>query len=93
MKITLLKRDVIESSIEITLPAFMKSNCHYYKVISQDLAICVTDLEGWKGIDEQRPVHAFAEGNVESTEEEFEAGFAKVLKDLLHLKNVKTPKE
>ena len=93
MKMTLLKRDVIESSIEITLPAFMKSSCHYYKVISQDLAICVTDLEGWRGIDEQRPVHAFSSDNVESTEEEFEAMFSKVLKDLLHSKNLKTPKE
>ena len=78
MKIEVTNQIIKE--VEIELPAFMKSNCHFYKVISETECIVVTDLDGWYEIAQRHPSNAFMHGNVSSTEAEFKEAFAKVVK-------------
>ena len=76
--------NLIVKEVEIELPAFMKSNCHFYKVISETECIGVTDLYGWYEIAQRHPSSAFMDGNVKSTEAEFKGVFEKVMKILKH---------
>lgn len=78
--------------VEIQLPAFMKSNCHFYKVISEKKCIQVCTLSGNTQIAEGHADLAFMDGNIPATEKEFEASMKKVYKGIMNLINQKDEK-
>lgn len=59
----------------IELPAFYKTNCHQYKIFSDDYAIKVCDLENHIGIEIVHSSQPFNIGATESTEQEFKEMF------------------
>lgn len=69
MEITIKK--TVEEKVQITLPYFTKTICHYYKVYSDTHCICVTVLSGHKSVSVNHSAIAFG-GNYEvCTETEF----------------------
>lgn len=62
MEITIKK--TVEEKVQITLPYFTKTICHYYKVYSDTHCICVTKLAGYNSIQIHQSNLAFG-GNYE----------------------------
>jgi hypothetical protein len=86
MKLTTKK--TVEEELEITLPYFTKTICHYYKVYSDTHCICVTNLAGYNSITIHQSSLAFG-GNYEvCTEQEFLDMFNKVNSELCQLATV-----
>jgi hypothetical protein len=81
MKIKVSK--TIEEEVELSLPAYRKGVCHYYKIISDKLAIQVTDLENWSAISQVGTSIAVSTGKDECTEEEFNAKYEEISHILL----------
>ena len=78
MKITVTEST--EKEVEVSLPAYRKSICHFYRVLSEDDCIIITDLGGHYGINQTQSSTAFRDTNVESSEAEFNEAFDRVLK-------------
>lgn len=83
MEITIKK--TVEEKVKINLPAYVKSVCHFYKVISENKAIQVTTLEGHQSINETSPVVAFSNTKEESTEAEFNNAFNQIKNKLCQI--------
>lgn len=86
MEITIKK--TVEEKVQISLPAFTKTICHYYKVYSEDYCIAVTNLADHKGVQIQQSSLAFASTYKVCTEQEFLDMFNKVNNELCHLATV-----
>lgn len=71
--------------IEVKLPYYSKSSCHYYKVISEHEAIEATILNTINqfGIATTYPSSAFRAGVAQCTEREFEDAFDMALDKLV----------
>lgn len=77
IKIQVSKKSEVEK--EISLPCFRKTNIHYFKIISKEECVLVTDFEGHQKIQITYSGIAFSvEESQESNEEEFNAAFKKV---------------
>ncbi len=61
----------MEREVEIELPDYRKSNCHFWKVFSEKTAIQITELGISNGINETYASIAYARGCEDSTKEEF----------------------
>lgn len=85
-KMKLKFTEQIEKEIEITLPAFRKGSCHFFKVISETKTIQITELDGWVGIGQTAASLAFGENMIESTEQEFEESYSRITNILNDLK-------
>jgi hypothetical protein len=59
-------------------PKFYKTQCHYFKIYSEDKCICVTDLKSDYEISLKHSKLPINIGAVVSTKEEFELYFNKV---------------
>ncbi len=77
----------VQREVEITLPKFVKSNCHFWKIYSEERALQVTDLERAYRIEESYISVALINGTIESSEEEFEEAYARISKILNDIKN------
>ncbi len=86
MEISIKK--TLEEKVQITLPYFTKTICHYYKVYSEDYCIAITNLADHKGIQIQQSSLAFASTYKVGTEQEFNEMFNKVNSELCHLATV-----
>lgn len=86
MEITTKK--TVEEKVQITLPYFTKTICHYYKVYSEDYCIAVTNLDGYKGIQIQQSSLAFASTYEVCTEQEFNEMFNLINSELCQLATV-----
>jgi hypothetical protein len=82
MKIKIETKKTTVSYKEIELPYYTGSICHFYKIYSQDDAICVTDLSGHESISIQRASLALGNKNNKSNEKEFKKAFNKISKIL-----------
>ena len=71
--------------VEVTLPIYRKSICHFYKVYDQEDAICITDTTTNFSIAVGYTSHAFSEGNSDSTEQEFLDAYSRVSSKLENL--------
>jgi len=72
-----------EKTIEIELPAYRKSICHYYKVYSNEHCIQVCDIDSSTSIARYHSGLAYSDKRIEDcSKEEFEENYNKV-KDLL----------
>ena len=80
MEITIKK--TVEEKVQITLPAYIKGVCHFYKVISENKAIQVTTLEGHQSINETSPIVAFSNTKEKCTKEEFNNAFNQIKEKL-----------
>jgi len=67
-----------EEIVEINLPAYYKTICHYIKIYSDDKCICVTDSFENYEIGIKHSELAFNTNAVVSTKEEFELYFNKL---------------
>jgi hypothetical protein len=78
MKITTKK--TIEEQVEITLPAYYKSKSGYfhYKIYSEENCLCVYENE----IGIKHAQLPFNIGAIQSTKEEFLAGYNKALSNI-----------
>jgi hypothetical protein len=76
MKIKVSK--TIEEEVELSLPAYRKGSCHWFKIISDKLAIQVTDLEDWYSISQTTTGMALTQGKDECTAEEFTSKYVKI---------------
>jgi hypothetical protein len=81
MKIKVSK--TIEEEMELTLPAYRKGSCHWFKIISDKLAIQVTDLDGWNSIQQTTTGMALTHGIIECTEREFNSKYEEISHILL----------
>ncbi len=79
-------KETIDREVEITLPAYQKSNCHFWKIISEKEVIKITELDNWNGIDQSTIAAAYTSTNEPSTEEEFNEAYKRVLTFLNDLK-------
>jgi hypothetical protein len=86
MEISIKK--TLEEKVQITLPYFTKTICHYYKVYSEDHCIAVTNLAGYKGVQIQQSSLAFASTYEVCTEQEFNEMFNQINSELCHLATV-----
>jgi hypothetical protein len=77
----------IEREIEIKFPAFRKNGCHFYKIVSENVIIGVTELDRWMSISQTVFECAYDEGSIEINEKEFEEAYIRVTKILNGLKN------
>jgi len=79
MKITV--NEVVSKEVEVTLPAYRKSSCHLYKVISETEVVQITTLGGHETI-EVNPFtqNALREDLEIATEKEFYDAFSEVFK-------------
>lgn len=68
--------------VEVELPLYRKSICHFWKVISENKSIKVTDLFNNYEIASQNYTSAFDNDNEDSTEEEFINAYNRVLNEL-----------
>lgn len=71
-------KSTVETEVEVTLPAYTKSSCHFYKVYSEEKAIVVCTLNGHHEIGLVSPMNAFHDGHDVSNEEEFNKAFDKI---------------
>jgi hypothetical protein len=83
MEISIKK--TLEEKVQITLPYFTRTLCHYYKVYSEVHCIAVTNLDGYKGVQVQSSSLAFASTYEVCTEKEFNEMFNKVNNELCHI--------
>lgn len=67
-----------EEIVEINLPAYYKTICHYIKIYSNDKCICVTDSFGNYEIGIKHSELAFNTNAVVCNKEEFEVTYNKV---------------
>jgi uncharacterized protein YpbB len=79
--------ETLTREVEIELPSYKKSNCHFWKIYSEEKAICVTNLEGYYEIGEQTIQVALKSGDEESNEEEFNEAFERIFNKLKNLKD------
>ena len=81
MKITVNK--TVPQEVEIELPHYRKSNCHFWKIISDKTCICVTILSGKVSIDNSiTPMIGIQTADTESTEQEFNEAFHRALSEI-----------
>ena len=71
-----VKKEVIEY-VDVELPFYKKSSCHYYKVYSEDKCIQVCNLEESESIKVVTNLCAFI-STLDSTKEEFDLEFARI---------------
>jgi len=83
MEISIKK--TLEEKVQITLPYFTRTLCHYYKVYSEDYCICVTNLDGYKAVQIQNASLAFASKYEVSNESEFLDMYNKINDELCHI--------
>jgi hypothetical protein len=80
MKTLKLKlKESIDREVEITLPAYMKSNCHFWEVTDENTVIKITELNNHHDISDSYIESAFSKGNEPSTEEEFNAAYERMI--------------
>jgi len=70
----------IEREEEVKLPAFTKTSCHHFKVISETECLKICELGGHNEISHTFPELAFSGDYENCTEEEFNAAYERVLK-------------
>jgi hypothetical protein len=78
-------KKTVEEKVQITLPYFTKTICHYYKVYSDTHCICVTNLAGYNSIQIHQSSLAFASKYEFCTESEFLDMYNKVNDELCQL--------
>jgi hypothetical protein len=85
MVVTIKQKTELVEEIQVELPAYYKTYCHQFKVISEDHCICVTE-GGGKNVSIQKTYVElpFNIDAITSTEAEFNNAFMKVM---LELKN------
>jgi len=88
MKFKITKEEEIEVSIDF--PIYRKSanvNCHYYRVLSEENAVLVTNTTTSKMIQNIPPYHAWSTNFdiVDCTKEEFDAVYFTTLDNLIIL--------
>lgn len=77
---------VQEIEVEINYPAYRKTSAHYYKVLDEKKAVCVTMTEFCQSIEVVDSGTAFNRPSVvDSTETEFTAAFNKVNDKIIKL--------
>ena len=77
MKITVV--DSVTREVEVEFPVYKKTSCHFYRVLSETDCVQVTDLGGYYGINTTFFSLAFSSTNEDSTEEEFNEAFERVM--------------
>jgi len=70
--------ETVSREVEITLPVFKKSICHFFKVYNDKECICVTDTSFNPSIAVNNATIAFMSDHVECTESEFLEAYNKV---------------
>jgi len=83
MKLKVEVKEVKE--VEITLPAFFKSSCQYYKIYSEKNCIAVCELNGNYTIMQAHAELAIHGEHVEITEKEFNSAYKRVENKLKNL--------
>jgi hypothetical protein len=76
MKITITK--TVEETHELELPAYRKSICYYYKIISEEQALQVCFAQGNEAIAMSYTSIALNDKQI-STQEEFDAKYDEVM--------------
>lgn len=82
MVVTIKQKTELVNEIQVELPAYYKTNCHQFKVISKDDCICVTQGAGNIAIQKTYAELPFNIDAITSTEEEFNDAFMKVMSEL-----------
>jgi hypothetical protein len=83
MKITITK--TIQETHELELPAYRKTSCHYYKIVSETTSVMVCDLDKYESISISSADSALRLATIESNQEEFDAKLNEVV-DILKKK-------
>ena len=76
MKLTIKK--TTEQEVEITLPAYYKTNIHYFKVFSEKYCICVTDMNEHYDVGIKHAELPFNADAIICTKEDFEKAYNEV---------------
>ena len=82
MVVTIKQKTELVNEIQVELPAYYKTCCHQFKVISKDYCICVTQRSGNIQIEKTYAELPFNIDAITSTEEEFNDAFMKVMSEL-----------
>jgi len=82
MEIKITKKVEVIETVKIKLPAYYKDTAHQYKIISAQHCICVTVSGGLQKLHAELP---FNIGAIESTEQEFNDAFMRVMSELKNL--------
>ena len=82
MVVTIKQKTELVNEIQVELPAYYKTYCHQFKVISKDDCICVTQGLGNIQIGKTYAELPFNIDAITSTEEEFNDAFMKVMSEL-----------
>jgi hypothetical protein len=83
MKIKVVVKE--EKEVEITLPAFFKSSCQYYKIYSEKHCVSVCELDGNYTIMQAHAELAIHGEHKKSNEKEFNSAYKRVEKKLKFL--------
>jgi len=81
MKITVNK--LVSEEVDLPLPAYRKGTCHYFKILSDKIAIQVSDTHDWSNVSITATSIAISSGEKESTAEEFNTKLAEVNKRIM----------
>lgn len=76
MEIT-IKRE-IEETYELELPAYKKTSCHYYKIVSDTTSVMICDLNNYESISICTAASALRLAAIESNEKEFETKLSEI---------------
>jgi hypothetical protein len=76
MKITITK--TIQETHELELPAYRKNSCHYFKIVSETVAILVCTYQNGESIAMSATSSALNLAPLQSSAEEFDAMFNQV---------------
>lgn len=76
MKITITK--TIQETHELELPAYRKNSCHYFKIVSETIAVLVCTYPNGENISISTTSSALSLAPLESSAEEFDAKFNEV---------------
>ena len=70
--------ETVTREVEVELPAYMKSNCHFYNVYSEEKCIQVCTLEGYISISIIPSEIAFSSRNIPCQRENFDKAFDEI---------------
>lgn len=85
MEITITKKVELIEKVQIELPAYYKTIAHQFKIISEQHCICVTVGVNTVKMETAHAELPFNVGATESTENEFNDTFMKVMSELKNL--------
>jgi len=80
-------KTTIETEVDVIFPSYKKGSCHFFKLISENLSISVTDSDIHSAITLIDTSVTFAVNTVECTEDVFLEGFNRVNNLLIKLTN------